>query len=39
MAAGHKGAEKVVMVRYGELFLKSDPVKYHFIGLLLRNIR
>ncbi|HNX17500.1 MAG TPA: tRNA uracil 4-sulfurtransferase ThiI [Methanoregula sp.] len=27
------------MVRYGELFLKSDPVKYHFIGLLLRNIR
>ena len=22
-----------------ELFLKSDPVKYHFIGLLLRNIR
>jgi thiamine biosynthesis protein ThiI len=32
-------AEKVVMVRYGELFLKSDPVKYHFIGILLRNIR
>ncbi|HVP96853.1 tRNA uracil 4-sulfurtransferase ThiI [Methanoregula sp.] len=30
---------KVVMVRYGELFLKSDPVKYHFIGILLRNIR
>jgi len=29
----------VVMVRYGELFLKSDPVKYHFIGILLRNIR
>ena len=27
------------MVRYGELFLKSDPVKYHFIGILLRNIR
>ena len=22
-----------------ELFLKSDPVKYHFIGILLRNIR
>jgi len=39
MAAGHTGTEKVVMVRYGELFLKSDPVKYHFIGLLLRNIR
>ena len=31
--------EKVVMVRYGELFLKSDPVMYHFIGILLRNIR
>ena len=31
--------EQVVMVRYGELFLKSDPVKYHFIGILLRNIR
>jgi len=29
---------KLVMVRYGELFLKSDPVKHHFIGLLLRNI-
>jgi thiamine biosynthesis protein ThiI len=27
------------MVRYGELFLKSEPVKYHFIGMLLRNIR
>jgi len=27
------------MVRYGELFLKSEPVKRHFIGLLLRNIR
>jgi thiamine biosynthesis protein ThiI len=31
-------AKKVVMVRYGELFLKSEPVKYHFIGILLRNI-
>lgn len=31
-------AKKIVMVRYGELFLKSEPVKYHFIGLLLRNI-
>ena len=31
-------SQKVVMVRYGELFLKSEPVKYHFIGLLLRNI-
>jgi tRNA uracil 4-sulfurtransferase len=29
---------KLVMVRYGELFLKSEPVKHHFIGLLLRNI-
>jgi thiamine biosynthesis protein ThiI len=27
------------MVRYGELFLKSEPVKRHFIGLLVRNIR
>lgn len=31
--------EHLVMVRYGELFLKSDPVKHHFIGMLLRNIR
>jgi thiamine biosynthesis protein ThiI len=30
--------ERLVMVRYGELFLKSEPVKHHFIGLLLRNI-
>lgn len=29
--------EKVVMLRYGELFLKSEPVKRHFVGLLLRN--
>lgn len=29
---------RLVMVRYGELFLKSEPVKHHFIGLLLRNI-
>jgi thiamine biosynthesis protein ThiI len=35
---GH-GPEKLVMVRYGELFLKSEAVKYHFIGILLRNIR
>ena len=26
------------MVRYGELFLKSEPVKRHFIQTLLRNI-
>lgn len=26
------------MARYGELFLKSEPVKFHFIGMLLRNI-
>jgi thiamine biosynthesis protein ThiI len=32
-------SERLVMVRYGELFLKSEPVKHHFIGLLLRNIR
>ena len=31
--------ETLVMVRYGELFLKSEPVKHHFIGMLLRNIR
>ncbi|MGB8891777.1 MAG: tRNA uracil 4-sulfurtransferase ThiI [Methanoregula sp.] len=36
---GCQEPEKVVMVRYGELFLKSDPVMYHFIGILLRNIR
>jgi len=30
---------KCVMVRYGELFLKSEPVKRHFIGLLMRNIK
>jgi thiamine biosynthesis protein ThiI len=29
--------EKLVMARYGELFLKSEPVKHHFIGRLLRN--
>jgi tRNA uracil 4-sulfurtransferase len=28
-----------VMARYGELFLKSEPVRHHFIGMLLRNIR
>jgi len=27
------------MARYGELFLKSEPVMHHFIGMLLRNIR
>jgi len=25
------------MLRYGELFLKSEPVKRHFVGTLLRN--
>nr|WP_319375721.1 tRNA uracil 4-sulfurtransferase ThiI [uncultured Methanoregula sp.] len=30
---------RVVMARYGELFLKSEPVKHHFIGILLRNIK
>jgi thiamine biosynthesis protein ThiI len=34
----NSNSERLVMVRYGELFLKSDPVKHHFIGLLLRNI-
>jgi len=28
----------VVMIRYGELFLKSEPVKRHFILSLTRNI-
>jgi thiamine biosynthesis protein ThiI len=28
----------VVMIRYGELFLKSEPVKRHFIQSLTRNI-
>lgn len=32
------GQEKLVMVRYGELFLKSESVKHHFIGMLLRNM-
>ncbi len=32
------GSHKLVMVRYGELFLKSESVKHHFIGMLLRNI-
>jgi thiamine biosynthesis protein ThiI len=31
--------ETLVMARYGELFLKSEPVKHHFIGMLLRNIK
>ncbi|MDP3563663.1 MAG: tRNA uracil 4-sulfurtransferase ThiI [Methanoregula sp.] len=34
----NSNSEQLVMVRYGELFLKSEPVKHHFIGLLLRNI-
>ncbi len=34
-----ESGESLVMVRYGELFLKSEPVKHHFIGILLRNIR
>lgn len=29
--------EQVVMLRYGEIFLKSEPVKRHFVGTLLRN--
>jgi len=41
MAAVKEGPvqETLVMARYGELFLKSEPVKRHFIGMLLRNIR
>ncbi len=38
MDRGAEDPAKLVMVRYGELFLKSEPVKRHFIGLLLRNI-
>jgi thiamine biosynthesis protein ThiI len=30
--------EKLVMARYGEIFLKSESVKHHFIGMLVRNI-
>ena len=37
--SGHPLREALVMARYGELFLKSEPVKRHFIGMLLRNIR
>ena len=29
--------ERVVMLRYGEIFLKSEPVKRQFVGTLLRN--
>jgi len=41
MAAGNNipAEATLVMARYGELFLKSEPVKHHFIGMLLRNIR
>lgn len=41
MGAGRDGSvrEMPVVARYGELFLKSEPVKRHFIGMLLRNIR
>ncbi len=35
--AGVDGMD-VVMIRYGELFLKSEPVKRHFIQSLTRNI-
>jgi thiamine biosynthesis protein ThiI len=31
--------ETVVAIRYGELFLKSEPVKRRFIGILIDNIR
>lgn len=30
---------EIVLIRYGELFLKSEPVKRHFIGHLLRNLK
>jgi len=38
-AREHPVQDTLVMARYGELFLKSEPVKRHFIGMLLRNIR
>jgi tRNA uracil 4-sulfurtransferase len=38
-SAGTGISANPVMVRYGELFLKSEPVRHHFIGMLLRNIR
>ncbi len=31
--------EEVVMVRYGELFLKSEPVRRRFLEILTANIR
>jgi thiamine biosynthesis protein ThiI len=30
--------QRMVMVRYGELFLKSDSVMQHYIRLLIRNL-
>lgn len=32
-------AMELVLIRYGELFLKSEPVRRHFIGILLRNLK
>ncbi|MDD1716163.1 MAG: hypothetical protein LUQ01_04110, partial [Methanolinea sp.] len=32
------GGERAVVIRYGELFLKSEPVKRQFTGALLRNL-
>jgi thiamine biosynthesis protein ThiI len=36
MESGRPGA---VMVRFGELFLKSEPVRRRFMNILVRNIR
>ena len=33
------GRPGVVMVRFGELFLKSEPVRRHFMKILTENIR
>jgi thiamine biosynthesis protein ThiI len=38
-SSGTEISANPVMARYGELFLKSEPVRHHFIGVLLRNIR
>ncbi len=36
--ANESGGEEAVVIRYGELFLKSDPVKRQFTGALLRHL-
>lgn len=31
--------KKAVMIRYGEIFLKSEPVMRHYVGVLTANIK